>query len=260
MWYYPPERHVNDENIETKGLATRHNRSDPSAFAPPMVRIHPIASGRDLCSAAGKCFALKPMMDCHNGLRFAALASPIIAALAGISGVLLGGWIASRSRAEERRRDRVRDKLDKFYAPMLATRQQILAKSEVREKVHSVARSVWTVLFQGSPSPEEKARIAAERDPQFVGILKYSEEQVKSDLIPLYRQMVDLFTANMQFAEDSTRQYFGLLVEFVEIWNRQLSKEMPPEVVIALNQDEKKLYPFYTDLKTQFKRLRGQLE
>jgi hypothetical protein len=130
----------------------------------------------------------------------------------------------------------------------------------VREKIHSIARSEWARLFEWNPSPEEKARIVAERDPQFAAILNYSAEQVKNDLVPLYRQMVDLFTTNMQFAEDSTRAYFGLLVEFVEVWNRQLAKEMPPEVVVTLNQDEKNLYPFYNDLETQFRRLRAQLE
>jgi hypothetical protein len=72
-------------------------------------------------------------MNCHDGLPFATLASPIIAALAGIGGVLLGGWITNRSQAEERRQTRVRDKLDKFYAPLLATRQQIGEKRGARE-------------------------------------------------------------------------------------------------------------------------------
>jgi hypothetical protein len=199
-------------------------------------------------------------MNCHDGFPVAALASPIIAALAGIGGVLLGGWITNRSQAEERRQARVRDKLDKFYAPLLATRQQILAKSEVREKVHSIARSEYAGLFHGNLGPEEKARITAEREPQFAAILQYSAEQLSTELVPLYRHMVDLFKSNMQFAEDSTRAHFGPLVEFVEIWNRQLQQEMPPEVVIALNQAENKLYPFYNELEAQFRRLRAQLE
>jgi hypothetical protein len=199
-------------------------------------------------------------MTCPDALPLTGLASPIIAALAGIGGVLLGGWITTRSQAEERRLARVRDKLDKFYAPLLALRKQILAKSEVREKVRNVANSEWAELFRGQPGPEEKKKIEAERDAQYADILKYDAEQLKSELVPLYRQKVSLFSDNMQFAEESTRAHYGELVEFVEIWNRQLAKEMPREVVVGLNQKEEKLYPLYSDLEAQFKRLRAQLE
>jgi hypothetical protein len=199
-------------------------------------------------------------MDCHQGLSLAKLATPIIAACAGLGGVLLGGAITIWSQAKERRQARVRDKLDKFYSPLLALRMQIKAKSEVRQKVHGAAQVEWRALFKGVSAPQEKARIETERGPEFEKIFNYSEEQLKNELVPLYRQMVDLFSANMQFAEEETRKYFGILVEFVELWNRQLLKPMPPEVVLALNQKEENLYPFYEDLETQFRKLREELE
>jgi hypothetical protein len=199
-------------------------------------------------------------MDCQQGYSLAKLASPIIAAFAGLGGVALGGAIASWSQSKERQQARVREKLDKFYSPLLGIRMQILAKSEVRQKVHRSAEAEWQALFKGIDSPEEKARITTERGPDFKGVFDYSAEQLKNDLVPLYKQMAALFTANMQFAEEPTRKYFGTLVEFVELWNRQLQKPMPPEVVLSLNQSEKNLYPFYEDLETQFRRLRKQLE
>jgi len=198
-------------------------------------------------------------MDNQQGQALGKLATTLIAACAGLLGVALGGAITMWSQITERRQARVRDKLDKFYSPLLAIRMQIKAKSEVRQKVHRTANSEWQSLLAGVDSPEAKARIDAERSPAYTAIYKYSAEQVINDLVPLYKQMVEIFTSNMQFAEEPTRKYFGTLVEFVELWNRQLLQAMPPEVVVALNQDEKQLYPFYDDLETQFKKLRKQL-
>lgn len=199
-------------------------------------------------------------MDCRQGLSLTSLTSSIIAACAGLGGVLLGGGITIWSQNKERRHARIREKLDKFYSPLLGIRAQILAKSQVRVKVHRVGSSEWSLLFKGIASPEEKARIKEERWPEFEPLIEYSEEQLKNDLVPRYQEMVALFATNMQLAEDSTRQHFGTLVEFTELWNRSLQKSMPPEVVLALDHDEKKLYPFYEDLESQFRKLRKELE
>lgn len=130
----------------------------------------------------------------------------------------------------------------------------------MRQKVHDCGRAEWSALFVGIDSPEEKARIKNERWPAFEALIQYSEDQLKKELVPLYNQMVALFTTNMQFAEDATREHFAMLVEFTEVWNRYLQNPMPPEVVLCLKQDEKKLYPFYADLETQFRMLRKKLE
>jgi hypothetical protein len=187
------------------------------------------------------------------------LASPIIAACAGLAGVALGGSITIWSQSKERQQARIREKLDKFYAPLLGIRKQILAKSEVRKKVHQCGDIEWRALFVGVTDPEEKARITNERWPAFEAMMQYSEDQLKKELVPLYNQMVLCFTTNMQLAEDATREHFGVLVEFAELWNRNLQSPMPPEVVLCLKHDEKTLYPFYDDLEAQFRMLRKKL-
>jgi hypothetical protein len=64
----------------------------------------------------------------------------------------------------------------------------------------------------------------------------------------------------MQFAEESTRQHFRVLVQFVEVWNRTLQTPIPAEVVLSLPHDEKELYPFYEELENQFRRLQDVLD
>lgn len=186
--------------------------------------------------------------------------SPVITALAGLIGVVLGGAITVWSRDKDRRQARIREKLDKFYAPLLGIRMQVLAKSEVRAKVSGAAGTEWASLFRGIVDPGEKKRIEAERWPAFEALIKYDERQLKEELVPLYNQMAALFAANMQFAEESTREYFGLVVQYTEIWNRALHKPMPPEVALSLKHREEDLYPFYNDLDAQFRNLRKQLE
>src|ERR1700722_8823004 len=115
-------------------------------------------------------------MDFHQGFALARLASPLIAAGAGLGGVALGGAITVWSQTRERRNTRVREKLDKFYSPLLGMRMQILAKSEVRQKVHRSGQVEWQALFMGINSPEEKKKVHDERWPAFEALLDYSEE------------------------------------------------------------------------------------
>jgi hypothetical protein len=193
-------------------------------------------------------------------ISLASLVNPVISAISGLGGVALGGIIASRTHRTERRNARVRDKLDKFYSPFLGMRMQIRAKSEVRVKVSNSGGAAWQSLFTGVDDPERSKTIEAERWPAFEKLIDYSDQQLRDELIPIYRQMLKLFADNMQFAEDSTRRHFVALVEFVELWNRALTNPIPLEVLSSLDHSEKKLDPLYQDLEAQFQRLRQQLE
>jgi hypothetical protein len=199
-------------------------------------------------------------MDCNHGFSLAKLASPLITACTGLGGVALGGATTIWSQRRERRSARIREQLDKFYAPLLGMRMQILAKSEVRQKVSGIAGAAWASLFAKADDPEARKKIDSERWPAFEELIEYSEQHMREELVPLYRQMVALFADNMQFAEDSTRKHFGTLVEFTELWNRALQNPIPPEVLSSLNHSEKALYPFYEDLETQFRKLRKQVK
>jgi hypothetical protein len=105
--------------------------------------------------------------------------SPLIPALAGLVGVVLGGAITVWSRDKDRRQARVREKLEKFYSPLLGIRMQILAKSEARVKIRNAGNAEWMSLFQGIVDAAEKKRIEAERWPSFEALIKYDEDQLK---------------------------------------------------------------------------------
>ena len=71
--------------------------------------------------------------------------------------------------------------------------------------------------------------------------------------------MLKHFTNNIRLAEPSTLQHFNALVEYVELWKRGLAESLPYKVAVTLNHDETKMYPFYDDVQTQFRKLQQEL-
>jgi hypothetical protein len=134
--------------------------------------------------------------------------SPAISAVAGLTGVLIGSWLATRREEEERRLRFIQRQLEEFYAPFCALRQEIRAKSEVRVKVSKTAAAEWAALFEGIESPELKQEIEARHKDQFDSIVTYSNKQVVDDLLPSYRRMLDLFREKLWLVERATRIHY----------------------------------------------------
>lgn len=99
-----------------------------------------------------------------------------------------------------------------------------------------------------------------QRWPEFNKIIEDHNRQVEEELIPLYRQMADLFTTKMHFAESSTRQHLGALVEFLEMWERSMRGALPAEVIELVAPNQENLTAFYADLGTNFERLQAALK
>jgi hypothetical protein len=200
-------------------------------------------------------------MFCPPAPSHSDIAGPVITAIAGLGGVLVGGLITFYAQVTDRNLTRIREKLDQFCAPMMALRWEIKPKSETRSKLHGIAQGAWQEQLHDFIDPSDKAEFTKYRWPSYEKIFNYSEEQLKNELIPLYREMLRIFTSKMQYAEGSTRKHYENLVEFVEIWNRQLYTPLPSEVAIKADQDEsKKLYPLYDDVERNFETLTNQLD
>ena len=76
----------------------------------------------------------------------------------------------------------------------------------------------------------------------------------------MYTQVLDLFTSKMHLAEPSTRTHLGVLVEFIGMWERFLTGDLPHEVVSRIGADEGNLEAFYADLNDNFERLQSALK
>lgn len=185
----------------------------------------------------------------------------LLSAIFGLIGVFTGGWIANRNQARERRHRRYEEQL-RFYAELLSIRKVILAKSELRLRLGNIAHKAWQAeIGQASeqgPSPL-RDDLYTRRSDEYDKLADYGDNQLRDELIPLYRKMVDYWTANMAQAEPSTQQHFQTLVDFVEIWNRFLKQSLPAAVIREINHEEKKLYPLYADIEKHLERLRKEL-
>ena len=169
-----------------------------------------------------------------------------ISAAAGLLGVFAGTFMTNRNQAKQRQLERIRDQLQNFYSPMLGFRLQIKAKSELRLELTSIARSA---------GPTANAEETAEFDK----LLGYNSDQLKTEIIPLYRAMLEHFNQRLYLCESSTIAYHAKLVEFVEIWNRFLSETIPRSVLRNREHSETELHPFYLDLQDNFNKLSEKL-
>jgi hypothetical protein len=194
-------------------------------------------------------------------LEWTQFANPLVSAASGLIGVAVGAWMTGRHQVSERRYRYLLQQLTEFYSPMLGMREQIRIKSEIRLKISNAAGTAWPELVADAREAGLDAvqELQEKRWPGFERIIEYENRQLEQEILPLYRQMLQFFTAKSHLAEASTRSHHQQLIEFVDIWDRWLGGALPPEVLKRLEHGEERLQPFYEDLTANFERLQGRL-
>jgi hypothetical protein len=186
-------------------------------------------------------------------------------ALIGLLGSVLSGAIGAvvvyffgiRRLAVERRIGFRERQLSEFYAPLAGIRKQILSKSTFRLKVSNAANAAWHDICRSYGS--QIMLDHEERYAPFKKIIEYENAQLENELIPLYREMLKLFTDRYHLAQPETRDFYAQFLEFVEIWNRSLAGALPGEVLEKLGHDESRVTPFYEHLETQVGELQDEI-
>jgi hypothetical protein len=186
--------------------------------------------------------------------------NPIIAAMAALFGVWIGGYLTDRREREKRRTDFITRQLTEFYGPLVAARAEILARSELRVKVQRAAGDAWQELTtEAGGGFEGRLRVSPEQRAAFSALLDYDNASLRETLLPAYRQMVTIFREKWSLGEPKTRSHFPALVEFVEVWERHLKGGIPGEALEALGHSEENLKPLYRNLEQTHDRLRDAL-
>jgi hypothetical protein len=189
--------------------------------------------------------------------------SLLIPALSGLVGVVLSALLTSWNQRQERHHRFLLDQLSGFYSPMLAYRKRTRAKGELRLKISNAASAAWRSEISTAREAGGVARVQETRQelsPHFEKIIDYNNQQLRNELIPLYAQMLDLFTKKMHLAEPSTRTHYAALVEYVELWERYFRESLPHTVAEQVSADENALIPLYDDLEKHFERLQANLK
>lgn len=173
---------------------------------------------------------------------------------------LLAGYIGIRYGLKhikvQKELDFIDRQLRQFYSPILGRQKEIRAKSEIRNKISTKAKEAW----------KEKCKKASgsinKKSPDFEPyekLIDYDNEQLKNELLPLYREMFHIFREKYYLAEPETLKWYSEFCEFIEIWERSLSKSIPNEVIRKIGHSERKVKPFYKELETRTNLLRYKL-
>src|SRR5208283_2612830 len=129
------------------------------------------------------CGSLPSTMQASTNISWYQAAVP---AIAGLVGVLVGGWITTRNQKIERHHRRVREQLEGFYSVLLGMRSQIRAKSEVRVKLRNIAQRIQQEEFrQAQDNPQLRQNLSI-RGPELQKLIDYDDRQLQEELVPQY--------------------------------------------------------------------------
>lgn len=174
--------------------------------------------------------------------------------LAGVLSPLLAGYIGVRYGLKQikvqKRIDLIENQLNKFYSPLLGLRKEIHAKSELRLKIKQLGDEAWTEACKNSGTPNITP---------YEKEIEYNNKQLRTEFMPQYNKMLDVFRDNYWLSEPETREFYPRLVEFVEIWNRSFSDGLPPDVARRIKHSEEKIKLFYDELELRTDKLRDEL-
>lgn len=90
-------------------------------------------------------------------------------------------------------------------------------------------------------------------------LIEYDNNQLREELIPLYRKMLELFTEKYWLADEDTRGYYQGFLEFVEIWERYLAEVLPGDIIRKLGHTEEKMLPFYEHVERKLSALQVEI-
>ena len=181
----------------------------------------------------------------------------MLSALVGAAIVYVFGV---RNLSVQRRNAFIEKQLSEFYSPIAGCRKRIRAKSELREKISGAAKGSWQDLCARYSDAQQIRHNHEDLFAPYKSIIEYDNQQLRDELIPLYRKMLDVFTEKYWLADEDTRVYYQDFLEFVEIWERFLAEALPGEVIKKLDHTEENLRPFYEHVEQKLSTLQIEVK
>jgi hypothetical protein len=164
--------------------------------------------------------------------------TPLTSAAGSLGGALVGafvgGWLSDRREQRKRHADLIDRQLQQFYRPLRALRDTTRVYGDLLSKMNSSSPGLM---------PEQMA--IADDDLTIL----------KDKLVPIYRDMINVFRTNMSVADPGMDEYFSILNKYVESWEKSLRGAMLAHEWIVRGENEKVLQPFYEHLESTYNRL-----
>jgi hypothetical protein len=195
---------------------------------------------------------------------FWTIAVPAASGLTGaLGGAFLGAWLSRWNEQRKQRLDFAAQQMREFYSPMLGLKTHISSLSELRMRIEDTAQEVLALHPVPTPPSARPPELNESRKNGVAvhnGVIEYDNEQFRTELLPLYEEMLRVFSEKYWLADPDVQKQYARLVEYVELWKRILANAIPPEVVVAMRVEEKKLRPLYDALQVQFGRRQRMLD
>jgi len=181
----------------------------------------------------------------------------IIPSVITFATVYLAYRFAVNQARTKRNTDLIEKQLLEFYSPIWGCIKRIHAQGELRAEISQASNTAWQKLCERSPKPFLKHD---EEFKPYQKLIEYDNEQLTSEVIPLYDKALEIFTTQFWLSEESTRQYYEEFYRFVEIWHRYLNRSLPMDVLKEIEHGEEKLKPFYNDIEANIMELKKKLK
>lgn len=181
----------------------------------------------------------------------------VLPSIVAVLAVWLTHRFALRQGGAERRRDLLSEQINELYSPLVSARQRIRAASELREELGRHANSAWQKICEEAPRPFVDH---AKHFEPFRALIEYDNQQFDRELLPLYENMLSIFTKGYWLANESTRAHYKALTRFVELWRRWKAGSLPIEVLLLTEHSEENLYPLYADIESTLAALREEMQ
>lgn len=172
--------------------------------------------------------------------------------ITGIGGVALGiagvvyGIVRDRAARRESRRSAVlarnQRQLDEFYSPVLGKLERIRERSQAR-------------LEFGNAMSASQSSLSSE---EMEGAIDFNNSVLRDELLPLYKEVAELFQENAGLVEPSTREIRSSLVRFLDVWERSASTKISFHVLQELQNrgaTRDPIEPLYKDVKAHVDRI-----
>jgi hypothetical protein len=165
--------------------------------------------------------------------------SALISAAASLCGALGGAFFGSWLSDRRERRNR---KLNDFYNPLWALQASTQIYHDLLTRMNSAAQRVEESKTSGkAPTTGGLPDQMRLKDDDFTDLTK--------NLMPLYRNMIDVFRTNMPAADQTAYQYYPILCNYVHSWERSVRNATSAQAWIVAGESTKVLEPFYMHLK-----------
>lgn len=153
----------------------------------------------------------------------------------------------------------IQKQMSEFYSPIAGYRKRIRAKGEVREKITRLAGESWQEVCEPYSESGQPMLNHDELFEPYRKIIEYDNQQLRDELLPLYRKILDIFTDKYWLADEETRTYYQSFLEFVEIWERYLVDSLPTGVIHKVKHTEDSVLPFYEHVEHKLSFLQQEL-